>query len=133
MYNILITYLHRLLLYSVFITLCYTRLYKNANNGLEIRGYIKSRSLLGSKPVDVRCEICDICGNGQMSHRSVCRLVAKFKIRYNHLKDADRQGRPSNIYIQTLHRRNPPNFTERRNIYLEAIGSEDIIIVSNWS
>lgn len=80
---------------------------KNANNGLEIRGYIKSRSLLGIKPVDVRREVCDIYGNGQMSHRSVCRLVAKFKIRYKHLKDANRQGRPSTFttkhYIVEIH------------------------------
>ena len=49
---------------------------KRAENVLEIRAYIKGRSLLGIKAVDIHCEVCDIYGEGQMSHRTVCRWVA---------------------------------------------------------
>lgn len=42
-----------------------------------------------------------------MSHRSVCRWVAKFIISNEHLKDADRQGRPATVttkhYIVEIH------------------------------
>lgn len=46
---------------------------KRANNTLGIRTHIKGRSILGVKPEDIHDEVCDICGNGQMSHRSVWR------------------------------------------------------------
>ena len=61
---------------------------------MEIRAYIKERSLIGCKPVDIHREVCDIYGEGQMSHRSVCRLVAKFKAGKQDLKDAAHSGRP---------------------------------------
>lgn len=44
-------------------------------------------SLLGIRPVDIHHEVCDIYGNGQMSHKSVCR----------HLRDAAPQGRPATV------------------------------------
>lgn len=44
-------------------------------------------SLLGIKPVDIHHEVCDIYGNGQMSHKSVC----------GHLRDAAPQGRPATV------------------------------------
>ena len=49
---------------------------KRAENVLEIRAYIKVRSLLGIKAVDIHLEVCDIYREGQMSHRTVCRWVA---------------------------------------------------------
>lgn len=49
---------------------------KRANNALQIRTFIKGRTILSIKPVDIHREVCDICGNGQMSHRSVCRWLA---------------------------------------------------------
>ena len=55
--------------------------------------YHKARSLLGFNPVDNDREVCDICGEGQISHRSVCRLVAKFKAGQQNLKDNARSGR----------------------------------------
>ena len=60
-----------------------------------IRAYIKARSLLSVKPVDIHCEVCYIYGEGQMSHRSVCRWVAKFKACQQDLNDAARSGRPT--------------------------------------
>jgi hypothetical protein len=33
---------------------------KRANNALEIRVYVKGRSLLGIKLVNIHCEVCDI-------------------------------------------------------------------------
>ena len=52
---------------------------KGAENSMEFRAYIKVRSLLCLKPVDIHREVCDNYGEGQMSDRSVCRCVAKFK------------------------------------------------------
>ena len=48
---------------------------KRAENVLEIRVYIKGRSLLGIKAVDIHLEVCDIYGDVQISHRTVCRWV----------------------------------------------------------
>ena len=50
---------------------------KQAENVLETRAYIKGRSSLGIKTVDIHPEVCDIYWEGQMSHRTVCRWVAK--------------------------------------------------------
>ena len=61
---------------------------------MEIMAYIKAKSLLGLKPVDIPCEVCDIYGEGKMSHRSVCRWGAKFKAAQQDLKDAAHSGRP---------------------------------------
>ena len=63
---------------------------KRAKNLMEIRACVKARSLLGLKPVDIHREVCDIYGEGQISHRSVCRWVAKFKAGKQDLKDAAR-------------------------------------------
>ena len=56
----------------------FVRLYKKtagkrAENVLEIRAYIKGRSLLGIKAIDIHCALCDTYVEGQMSHRTVCR------------------------------------------------------------
>ena len=67
---------------------------KRAEDSMEIRAYIKARSLLGLKPVEIHCEVGDINGEGQMSHRSVCRWVAKFKASQQDLEDAACSGRP---------------------------------------
>ena len=40
--------------------------------------YMKGRSLLGIKAVDIHREQCDIYWEDQMSHMTVCRWVAKF-------------------------------------------------------
>ena len=61
---------------------------------MEIRAYIKTRSLLGFKPVDIHCDVCDIYREGQRSHRSVCRWVAKVKAGQQDLKDAASSCRP---------------------------------------
>ena len=61
---------------------------------MEIRVYIKARPLLAFKLVDIHREACDIYGEGQMSHRSVCRWNANFKAGQQHLKHAARLGRP---------------------------------------
>lgn len=68
---------------------------RRAKDVLEIRAYIKGRTLLGIKPVDIHREVCDIYGEGQMSHRSICRWVAKFKTGQQQVKDATRPGRPA--------------------------------------
>ena len=68
---------------------------KRAEHSMEIRAYIKARSLLGLiKPVVIPREVCDIYGEVQISQRSVCRWVAKFKTGQQGLKDAARSGRP---------------------------------------
>ena len=64
-------------------------------NVLEISAYIKGRSLLGIKAVDIQPEVCDIYGEGQLSHRTVCRWVAKISAGQQQLKDAARPGRPA--------------------------------------
>ena len=68
---------------------------KRAENVLEIRAYIRGRSLLGTRHVDVHCEVCDIQGEGQMCHRTVCRWVAKFRSGQQHIKDAAHTGHPA--------------------------------------
>ena len=68
---------------------------KRAENVIEIRAYIKGRSLLGLKPVDIHREVCDIYGKGQMSYMTICRWVARFKSGHQQLKDAAHTGRPA--------------------------------------
>lgn len=63
-------------------------------NKLEIRAYIKGRSLLGLQAKDIHREVCDIYGEGQMSRSTVFRWVAKFKSGEQQLEDAARSGRP---------------------------------------
>ena len=60
---------------------------KRAGNVLEIRAYIKGRSLHGIKAVDIHRKVCDIYAEGQMSHRTVCRWVAQFSAGQQQLKD----------------------------------------------
>ena len=67
---------------------------KRAENVLEIRAYIRGRSLLGLKSKDIHQEVCDIYGDGQMSFSTICRWVAKFQSGQQQLKDAARPGRP---------------------------------------
>ena len=45
---------------SVLVTLYTNMGGKRAENVIEIRAYIKARSLLGLKPVDIHREVCDI-------------------------------------------------------------------------
>ena len=69
---------------------------KRAKNVLEIKAYIKGRSLLGIKAVDIQREVCDIYGEGHMSHRTVCSWVTKFSAEeQQQLKDAARPGCPA--------------------------------------
>ena len=68
---------------------------KRAENVLETRAYIKGMSLLGIKAVDIHHKVCDIYGEGIMSHRTVCRWVAKFSAWRQQLKDAACPGRPA--------------------------------------
>ena len=68
---------------------------KRAENVLEIRAYIKGRSLLGIKAVDIHRKVCDIYEVGQISHRTVCRWVAKFSGGQQQLKDVARPSRPA--------------------------------------
>ena len=44
---------------------------KRAKKAMEIRAYIKARSLLGLKPVEIHREVYDIYRQGQISHRSI--------------------------------------------------------------
>ena len=53
-----------------------TRVFQNNFICALFRGYNNGRSLHGIKAVDIHCEVCDIYGEGQMSHRTVCRWVA---------------------------------------------------------
>ena len=75
-------------------TICKMTAKRAAANSMEINAYIEARSLLGLKPVEIHCDVCDIYGGGQMSHRSVCRWEAKFKAGQQDLKDSARSGRP---------------------------------------
>ena len=43
---------------------------KGAENVLEMRAYIKGSSLLSIMAVNTHREVCDIYGEGQMSHRT---------------------------------------------------------------
>ena len=52
---------------------------KRAESSMENKAYIKAKSLLGLKPVDIHREVCDISGEGQISYKSVCWWIAKFK------------------------------------------------------
>ena len=92
---------------------------------LQLAPTKKGRSLLGIKPEHIHREVCDIYGNGQMSHRSVCRWVAKSKTGYEHLKDAARQGRPATVTTNNNIVKIHQISQKRRKIYYEAIGSDD--------
>ena len=67
---------------------------KRAENSMEIRAYIKARSIPGIKQVDIHREVCSIYGERQISHRSVCMWVAMLKAGLKSLKDAARSGHP---------------------------------------
>ena len=96
---------------------------KRAEN-VDIRAYIKGRPLLGMKAVDIHCEVCDIYGEGQMSHRTNCRWVAKFSAGQQQLK-----GRPATTTTKG-------NIEKIRNIlkidarFTVRIGSNDKLVVS---
>ena len=47
---------------------------KRAENSVGSGAYIKTRSLLGLKPVDIHREVCNIYGEGQMAQK-VCLQV----------------------------------------------------------
>ena len=79
--------------HSLFVRL-YTKWQKNV---LEIRTYIKGLSLLRIKAVDIHREVYGIYGAGQMSHRTVCRWVAKFSAGQQQLKDAATTTTKGNI------------------------------------
>ena len=68
---------------------------KRAENVLEIMANIKGRSILGIKAVDIHREVCDIYGEGQMSHRTFCRWVAEFSAGQQQLKDTACPGCPA--------------------------------------
>ena len=68
---------------------------RRAENVIEIRAYIKGRSLLGFKPVDIHREVCDINRKGQLSFMASCRWVARFKSGHQQLKDAAHTDRPA--------------------------------------
>ena len=80
---------------------------KRAENLIEIRTHIKARSLLCLERADIHHEVCDIRGEGQMSHRSVCMWVAKFKAGQQDLKDAARSGRPPTTTTKVTLRKLP--------------------------
>ena len=67
---------------------------KRAEISVEISAFIKARSLLRLKSVDIHREVCDIYGEGQMSKRSVYRWVSKSKAIQQDFKDATRSGLP---------------------------------------
>ena len=68
---------------------------KRANNVLDIRAYIKGKSQLSIKPVDIHLEVCDIYGEDQMSYRTICRWEATFRRGKLQLKDADHTSCPA--------------------------------------
>ena len=68
---------------------------KRANNMLEIKAFIKGRSQLSIKPLDIHCEVCNIFGEDQMSYRMICRWVAKFRTRQQQLQDTAHTGHPA--------------------------------------
>ena len=68
---------------------------KRAENVLEISTYLKNKSLLGMKPVDIYREVCDIYREGQTSHMPFCRRLAKFRTGQQQPKDAARTGLPA--------------------------------------
>jgi transposase len=82
------------LFYSVLVTLKYGWK-KRADNRIEIRAYIKGRSLLGLKQKGIHCEVCVIYGEVQVSYMTVCRLVGRFKSGHQQLKDAAHTGGPA--------------------------------------
>ena len=105
---------------------------KKAENVLEIRAYIKSRSQLGSKATDIHREVCSIYGEDQMSFSMVCMWVAKFKSEVQELKDAARPGRPATT--QTKHNIKNPRFVKKRcQIYQETVSAvhNQVIITSS--
>ena len=80
---------------------------KRAENVLEIRAYIKGRSLLSIKAVDIHREMCDIYGEGQMSHRTDCWWVAKCSAGQQQLKDVARPGNPATTTTKGNREKNP--------------------------
>ena len=76
---------------------------KRAENSMEIRAFMKARSLLGLMPVDIHREVCDIYGEGQMHHR-----VDKFKAGQLDLKKSFSFRPSSNKYTSSWHFKKTP-------------------------
>ena len=74
---------------------------KRAENSMESRAFIKAGSLLCLNPVDIHHEVCGIYGEGQMSHRSICRWVANFTAGQQDLKNAALFKASSNNYYKS--------------------------------
>ena len=74
---------------------------------LKLGPIIKGRSLLSIKAVDIQREVCGIYGEGQMSHRTICRWVAKFSAGQQQMKDAARTGRPATTTTKGNIEKNP--------------------------
>jgi hypothetical protein len=60
---------------------------KRAINVIEISAYINFRFSLDIKALDIHRAVCDIYGSGQMSHKSVGRLIVKFPKPKFHLSE----------------------------------------------
>ena len=48
-----------------------------AENLMEIMAYVKARSLLGLKAEDIQREVCEIYGEGKMSHKLSLQVSSK--------------------------------------------------------
>ena len=88
------------------------------------------RSQLSTKPVDNQ-EVCDIYGEDQMSYRTICRWVAKF--RKGQLKDAAHTARPATATTKSNIEKNPQYPTERCLNHSRAISPVNILVVRTFS
>ena len=94
---------------------------KRAENVIEIKAYIKGRSLLGLKPVDIHREVCDIYGQGQMSYMTICRWVARFKPGHQQLKHAAHTGLPATTTTKHNIERIRQILEKRRKVHCQAV------------
>ena len=81
-------------LYGIRYTVCKMN-GKRVENSIEIRAYIKARSVFSLMPVDIHLEVCDIYEGGgekQTSHRSVCRWVSKLNAGVMQINDPPLQN-----------------------------------------
>jgi histone-lysine N-methyltransferase SETMAR len=61
----------------------------------ELRGYIRLRTLLGIRPVDIHGELQEACGDSAPSYTTVQTWASRFKEGRSSVEDDPRSGRPS--------------------------------------
>lgn len=75
---------------------------KRSVKAAEIRGYIKTRVLLGYSVKEIFNDLCAVHGHNEVSYTTVSRWVKKFKSGYDSINDAPKCGRLRSVTSKNM-------------------------------